>query len=877
MPTSSAGDLLAIHALTPDGLLVRPDGAFARYLEVIPSNPLVLDDAGCDRMTRGFTELLNRVPAGMSVQLYAEATPVLIGDVLATARAETDDSTEQLASSDDAPERARAGALRELAAAHESSLHVHAAHQAAVRLHYVLVAPWLPNADPNTTAPLSLPRRKQKPTPEQGQRAERDSLQHADRLRSALAGLDVKARLLDGVEVARLLHHRFARTTVTPSARVLTNSLDHGDEQEAARATARLRAAICKSTIDTTDRRHLTVDGELEQTIYVNRCPERTFYGWLLHAMQSELPWSLSVHVHLRDRATERERFNRRATRLWGVNEGALDRRARPDRRQHDQQTELEDLVDELSTGAQTMCDVAIYQTLRAPDEDTLHEAVTQAKRDLETVCDAGVSKGDAAQLPLWQSGLPLGLDVAKRTVPMISRNAADTVPFLSTSCGSPAGIPFAFADPGRTIERLNPFDRLHDNGSTLIFAKSGGGKTMTTIALASAALPRGCQVNVIDRSAGHYKFLCDLIPGASHLELGGDDGATINPWDVEDPAHLPKGKVAFLVRLHALLIGDHDAETDAYGLGPLERNLLALAIRSVYARAPVVAPSESALRATLHDLADEEPDGSENQAIYRNLAHRLGEVCGDGTYGYLFDRPTTIAAEDAPLVVFNTRRVPDDVAAPLLFAILEFVSRRVESRYDRHVRGLAEGRVPAGPFDGTSMLVMEELWKLIERRATGTWVNELVKRARHIGLWFVAITQQRSDLAGAQGRALLDNSTIQLFLRNGPDDVAHVAAALRLSPEEVEQISRLTTEKGSHAQAYLINGERGRGTITIRLGSHIYWLATSDPVSDVPLRELALHEAGFHDATDEFARSDAAFRALDLLADPSWHAARAA
>ena len=520
----------------------------------------------------------------------------------------------------------------------------------------------------------------------------------------------------------------------------------------------------------------------------------------------------------------------------------------------------LEELVDELSTGAQSLTDVAIYQTIRVEgdDPDELAEAVATARRDLSTVVDAATSAGDARQLPLWTSNLPLGLDAARRTIRLISRNAADSIPFVSARCGSPGGLALGFADPGRTLEQLNPFDRLHDNGTTLIIAKSGGGKTTTSIALASEALPRGCQVNVLDRSAGHYAFLVDLIPGAAHVELGDEHGkATINPWDTDDPANVPRSKVAFLVRFHALLIGDHVADNDSYGLAPLERNLLAIAIRKTYTNSDH--PSETALHQTLTQLAD--ADHPETAAVYRNLAHRLSEFCGDGTYGYLFDRPTTIAAEDAPLVVFNTRKVPDDVAAPLLFAVIELISNRIERRHERYLRRLADGAIAAGPFDGTSALVGEEFWKLMERRATASWVIELVKRARHIGLWFVAITQQRADLANPQGRALLDNSTIQIILRNGPDDVAHLAGALNLTAQETSQISRLTTEKGSHAQAYVINGERGRGTVTIRLGPRIYWLSTSDPITDIPMRNLALQQT----EGDGFA-------ALDLLADPTWH-----
>jgi hypothetical protein len=885
----AASAWLPVDAVAPDGLLVRSDGVLVRMLQVVPSNPLVLDAAGCQRMTRGFTELLARIPGGAAVQCYVHATPIALDELLARTRAETDAATAALADSDDSALAARGTALRRLAQLHADALREHAEAQAALDVRYLLVVPCA------ETAPGTRRRRPRESGRTLGahQRLARESLQQTERLRSALGALDLKASLLDGPAVLDVLWRRASAGRAidrpesspahTPEA--LLTALDAPiDPAQARRAAARLRAGLCRGAIDTRDRRTITVDGALEQTIALAGAPERTFYGWLLHAMQTPLPWVLSVHVGVRDRAAERERHNRRARRLWGVNEAALDRRARPDRAQYEQQAEIEELVQELSSGAETLCDVTITLTLRAlgtseADRALLAEMVTGARRDLGAVVDAPVTTGQARQGELWTTSLPLGLDAGRLKVPMISRNAADSFPFVSTSCGSPSGLPFAFADPGQTLEHLHPFDRVHDNGTTVLLGKSGGGKTMTSIALAAAALPRGCQVNVIDRSAGHWAFLARLIPGAAHLALGADGGATINPWDTPDPAQVPRSKVAYLVRLHALLVGDHDHGDDGHGLAALERNLLALAIRRTYARAADTGTvaGESLLRTTLHDLAREEaasPDGAaENAAILRNLAHRLGEFCTDGTYGYLFDRPTTVGAGDAPLVVFNTRQVPDDVLAPVLFAVLEFVTTRVERRHERHLRRLADGHPSAGALDGTSMIVLEELWALLRRRVTGGWVNELVRRARHIGLWFVAITQQRADLTGPEGTALLDNATIQIFHRNGPQDLAHLVAAERLSPEEVDQISRLVTEKGVLAQAYVVNGERGRGAVAIRLGAPLYWLATSDPHADVPLRELALEESGVRAARDDVEASRVAFRALELLADPMWHA----
>ena len=55
--------------------------------------------------------------------------------------------------------------------------------------------------------------------------------------------------------------------------------------------------------------------------------------------------------------------------------------------------------------------------------------------------------------------------------------NAADMLPLVGTKCGSPTGIPFAFADPGRTVELLNPYDEQHPNHTLLIAGRIGVGQ----------------------------------------------------------------------------------------------------------------------------------------------------------------------------------------------------------------------------------------------------------------------------------------------------------------------------------------------------------------------------------------------------------------
>ena len=50
-------------------------------------------------------------------------------------------------------------------------------------------------------------------------------------------------------------------------------------------------------------------------------------------------------------------------------------------------------------------------------------------------------------------------------------------LPLIGTRCGSPTGVPFAFADPGRTVELINPYDEEHPNHTIVIAAAAGVGR----------------------------------------------------------------------------------------------------------------------------------------------------------------------------------------------------------------------------------------------------------------------------------------------------------------------------------------------------------------------------------------------------------------
>jgi hypothetical protein len=96
-------------------------------------------------------------------------------------------------------------------------------------------------------------------------------------------------------------------------------------------------------------------------------------------------------------------------------------------------------------------------------------------------------------------------------------------------------------------------------------------------------------------------------------------------------------------------------------------------------------------------------------------------------------------------------------------------------------------------------------------------------------------VSRLRSNQAGLRG-----DSTMQPFLRQSPDDLAYLREALKLTDAEAAQGRASEDRERRAAPAYLINGTRGRGTVSVRLGPRAYWICTSDPIADVPNRANA-------------------------------------
>ena len=159
----------------------------------------------------------------------------------------------------------------------------------------------------------------------------------------------------------------------------------------------------------------------------------------------------------------------------------------------------------------------------------------------------------------------------------------------------------------------------------------------------------------------------------------------------------------------------------------------------------------------------------------------------------------------------------------------------------------------------------------LINRQETGEFANELARRARHLGLWLIVISQQLSDFDTEHGVALLKNSSQRLLLAQEPHEIPFIQDTLELSDREAKELFRLKTVKGRHAQLLWLNGTRGHGKVALRIGPKEYWAFTSHP-TEVAMRdaEIQAHDGNVWAAIDTLAKRGTRTHRTDAASSPA-------
>ncbi len=504
---------------------------------------------------------------------------------------------------------------------------------------------------------------------------------------------------------------------------------------------------------------HLKIDGMYAQTFFVYTYPRYIDTNWLSPIVNYDVTMDISQFVYpisseaimktLKTKVAQLQSSIRMAAEKGNVRDPAME-------------TALEDaetLRTELQRGQEKFFQFGLYFTIYSEDEDELK----RASKELQSLLAGKLVMTKRSDLQMergFNSTIPICTDVLDTDRNMHTSPLSTTFPFISAELTSNDGILYGL---NRHNEGLIIFDRFSlENANSVVFAKSGAGKSYAVKLEILRSLMFGTDVIVIDPE-NEYKLLCDTV-GGTYLNVSLNSDRRINPFDLPTPLEgeevkpgdLLRSSVINLTGLMRLMLGE---------ISPQEEGILDKALIDTYSTKgitmEVVDPTEFQVP-TMKDFHNvlSSMEGA------TDMAQRISKYV-TGTYAGVFNQETNVTL-DTGLMVFSVRDLEDELRPIAMYIILNYIWNRVRSSLKKRI------------------LVIDEAWSLMQHEDSAKFLFGLVKRARKYYLGIATITQDVEDFVRSPyGKPIITNSSMQLLLKQAPSAMEALQKIFNLTDGE--------------------------------------------------------------------------------------------
>lgn len=277
-----------------------------------------------------------------------------------------------------------------------------------------------------------------------------------------------------------------------------------------------LRCAVCTDVavprITQIERDYVESDGGYCATVVLRRWPREVAPGWLGHALASELPVDVAVHLEPQDVARIARWLKRQQS--WQSDGLGL----RPDAGDQLGRRDAETVRQKLIARTDRPVKVAVVFTVRAASREQLHHRVATLGYEI------GLNPGADCRLARYEqdAGLltttPIGICRVRggwRTLDC--QSVASTGIFQPPTVEHVNGASIGTTHDGAMLVKLDPFDRSLESFGGLIVAKVGAGKSVLLKLLARRL--HGVEVYIVEqRDPPEYRG----VPHATTISLAG-------------------------------------------------------------------------------------------------------------------------------------------------------------------------------------------------------------------------------------------------------------------------------------------------------------------------------------------------------------------
>ena len=508
------------------------------------------------------------------------------------------------------------------------------------------------------------------------------------------------------------------KTAVDPITVAQNQKLQEEQEVQAAfrKGITALRDFIAPSSIEFNSS-YFRLGTRFARTYYVYGYPRQVYTGWLSGLVNIDEVMDISMYIYPVESQVVLENLRKKVTQLEAGLELDSERGKVRDPGKQAAIQDAEEMRDKLQVGEERFFRFGLYFTVYAGSLDELDFV----SHKIESILGQQLVYSKPATSQQEQglnSTVPQLTDQLQIRRNMSTGALSTSFPFTSADLSQENGILYGvnMHNSGLVI-----FDRFSlENGNSVVFAKSGAGKSFTVKLEAIRSMMFGTEIIIIDPE-NEYQRLCDAVGGA-YVRLSLNSTTRLNPFDlpqVIDNEEADNALRSNLITLHGLLrLMMGGAQTQLLGgtaaimpaLAPSEEADLDSALIDTYSKAGITNDplTHTSTPPTISDLYDTLLHMGGNGP---QLAQRLRKYTS-GTFAGIFSQQSNININN-PMVVFNVRDLEDELRPVAMYIVLNFIWNKTKTDKKKRI------------------LIVDEAWQLMKYEDSANFLFSIAKRSR--------------------------------------------------------------------------------------------------------------------------------------------------
>jgi conjugal transfer ATP-binding protein TraC len=527
------------------------------------------------------------------------------------------------------------------------------------------------------------------------------------------------------------------------------------EQDQFSRGVTSVQDIIAPSAIEI-DFSHQKIDNTYFRTLFVSGYPRFVNANWLSPLINFRHSLNISMYIYPIDGRGIMSDLRRKVGEMEAEIQSDIERGKIADVSTKVQLEDARSLQIELAKGSERFFQFGLYITIPADSLEELNKITKQVQSALGSLMiiakPASLQMNDA-----FKTTLPLAQDRLMITRNMDTTSLATTFPFTSSELTQDTGVLYGINQHNSSLIILDRFSL--ENANSVVFAKSGAGKSYLVKLEALRSLMFDTEVIIIDPE-NEYQKLCESV-GGQYIQFSFKSTSKINPFDLsqvyEEGQNELSQKILSLHSLFKIIMGDLSPQEEAL----LDRSIILTYKQKGITPDPATQKKEPPLLEDLYKVLI----GMEETAAL-NLAARL-EKFVKGSFRGIFDQHTNVDIQNT-FTVFSIQELEDALRPIAMFMILDHIWTKVKKDLKKR------------------LLVVDEAWYMMKYPDSASFLYSMAKRARKYYLGLTTITQDVEDfLSSDYGKAIVTNSSIQILMKQSTAAIDKLAKIFYLSEGE--------------------------------------------------------------------------------------------